>query len=453
MLVYLGLAGIDLLGFERPDGSQATWIVSPDGRRLGDRLSDLEPADLALLRRSVRQRGLAEPEGLIADGLQFIEARLRREILDVPPPTGTPCPMMSGAPQGLQPYARYPAAMAGGKATATFTFGAGWSHEAGKAARAIASPCMVSLAMLPATSRQLLSVTLTPLQARHAAVDGPPARISIVANGRSIGVAALDARWQREGARYAFWLPPGQGTPGPLALEFHHSEGFDLDGLDLSLGKSVAVPHDTDAELMTLFENIGDNCEFGLVQRHFGAEPIGLLRFAGLGDAYRLIRLLDDGFGSLGEPGSLRTIVVGGEYWIQDCSYGVAYHTFRYPHDSKADVVLRENEVKTRYLARKLREDLENGEKIFVYKRTVTQDPHEILALHAALNRFGTVNKLLWVTPADEGHRPGDVEWVSDRLLRGTLRSISLSDANDFDAATWLLLCRHAAAAFESAGA
>ena len=34
-------------------------------------------------------------------------------------------------------------------------------------------------------------------------------------------------------------------------------------------------------EMLLEFESLGDNCEFGLVQRHFGAEPISLLRFAG----------------------------------------------------------------------------------------------------------------------------------------------------------------------------
>jgi len=36
-------------------------------------------------------------------------------------------------------------------------------------------------------------------------------------------------------------------------------------------------------ELMYRFESLGDNCEFGLVQRRCGAEPLGLFRFASIG--------------------------------------------------------------------------------------------------------------------------------------------------------------------------
>ncbi len=444
VLAYDGLDPVYLLAFEAATGARATWIVSMDGRRLGDRLSDLGPADRDALQMSVRARGLALPEGLIGDGLQFIEARLRREILalaDAAPSEARPAGF--AAPGDLRCFARNPPV----PDAASFTFGAGWSRQENAPPRAVASPCAAGLPMVPASSRRLLSVTLLPLQAEVSLPD----EIAILADGVLAGTARLDPRWQRDGARYAFWLRPTHGSPRDLALEFRHAGGFDLAGLELSLGNRPAPAAGGDAELMQLFENLGDNCEFGLVQRHFAAEPVGLLRFAGLGDVYRLIRLLDDRFGNLGEPGSLRTIVVGGEYWIQDRIYGIAYHTFRTQHDSDAETVLHDNEIKTRYLARKLGEDLEDGEKIFVYKRAVTQDRHEILALHAALNQFGTSNKLFWVTPADARHQPGEVEWVSDRLLRGYLGTISLSNAHDFDPNLWLHLCRTAAAAFDAA--
>lgn len=52
---------------------------------------------------------------------------------------------------------------------------------------------------------------------------------------------------------------------------------------------------DARAEILGQFESLGDNCEFGLVQRIGGIEPLGLLRFAGfhIPVEYRLNRLLD----------------------------------------------------------------------------------------------------------------------------------------------------------------
>ena len=37
----------------------------------------------------------------------------------------------------------------------------------------------------------------------------------------------------------------------------------------------------SDHDLVLDFESVGDNCELGIFQRRVGAEPLGLLRFAG----------------------------------------------------------------------------------------------------------------------------------------------------------------------------
>ena len=42
-----------------------------------------------------------------------------------------------------------------------------------------------------------------------------------------------------------------------------------------------ATPTLNDRDLVFAFESIGDNCELGMLQRHVGIEPLGLLRFAG----------------------------------------------------------------------------------------------------------------------------------------------------------------------------
>jgi hypothetical protein len=62
-------------------------------------------------------------------------------------------------------------------------------------------------------------------------------------------------------------------------------------------------------DLVNLFRSFGDNCEFGLVQREVGAEPIDLLRFAGLyiptGHLAVLTDAITKGFEGLGQPGTV----------------------------------------------------------------------------------------------------------------------------------------------------
>src|SRR5216683_6255225 len=57
-------------------------------------------------------------------------------------------------------------------------------------------------------------------------------------------------------------------------------------------------------ELMYRFASLGDNCEFGLVQRRCGAEPLGLFRFATIGPE-SLVQLLEAGLDDLLDPAAL----------------------------------------------------------------------------------------------------------------------------------------------------
>ena len=448
--LYTGLACMSFLTLEQP-GAKATWMLTADGRRLGDKLADLTQAKRSELCQEAFARGLDRLQGLIGDGIQLIDPALLGGIMamaadarrtaseEMPEAMAVPAKptlAMLAAPHRLEAHLRARPGEPG------LRLGQGFSADG----RAVGSLSLASTGVMPAASRYLLTLSIGPAQA-----DGgqAPADIEVVANGAGLGSVRLDAHWQAEGADFAFWLPAERVAGKELELAFRHTKDFMLTALRLECGRSIGTPLLAPGEIMLRFENIGDNCEFGLVQRHYGAEPVGLLRFAGLRNPRRLVRFLEDEFGRFGEPGSLSVTIIGGEYWITDHSYGIAYHTFRYPGEVDAAEVIRENEIKVSYLKRKFREDLEDGEKILVYKRVVTQDPHEILALHAALNRFGTVNPLLWVTEADTRHPPGTVEWIGAKLLKGHVGRISLENAHDFDAETWLLLCRNALAAFE----
>ncbi len=451
VFLYTGLGCMYFLALEQ-HGTQASWILAPDGRRLGDKLADLAPEQRARLQEAAASHGLGGLDGLIGDGIQLIEPRLLREVLalagslgapdanSASAESGTPTRLglgMLGAPHGLVTH------LPGAAGDPLLQLGEGWASVDGAVGRATGALSVAATPVMPAASRFLLTMTLMPAVPE-------PAEIEILVDDCSVGMLMLDPHWQAEGADVAFWLPPERVGGRPFKLGFRHTQDFVLAALRLQHGRALAEPVTEPREMMLRFENIGDNCEFGLVQRHYGAEPVGLLRFAGLRNPRRLIRFLEDDFGSFGEPGSLGVSIIGGEYWIIDHVYGLAYHTFRYQHEVAADVVIRENETKAAYLRRKFREDLEDGEKILVYKRVVTQDLHEMLALQSALNRFGTANRLFWVTEADGRHVPGEVEWVGNRLLKGYLGRISLNDANDFNAETWLNLCRNALAAFQA---
>ena len=451
--LYTGLEGMSFLTLEQ-HGAKASWMLAPDGRRLGDKLADLTLAQRLALRDAALERGWDQPGRLVEDAIQFIEPSLLDGIIALAANARKAAAMAASAPHArlsqrglsmLSAPCRLERHLHLASAAPGLRLGEGWSD--GPVRRTTGTLSVAHADIIPAASRYLLSLSLAPLP-----LDGTqsPCDIEVAVNGTHLGVVRLDAHWQAEGADFAFWLPPEQVAGCGFHLALRHEQDFILDDLRLDCGRSVAAAEPAPRDLMLRFENIGDNCEFGLVQRHYGAEPVGLLRFAGLRTPRRLMRLLEDDFGALGQPGSLGTTIIGGEYWITDTVYGIAYHTFRYTHEVAEAEVIRENETKALYLKRKLREDLEDGEKILVYKRVVTQDPHEMLALHAALNRFGTINPLLWVTEADRMHPPGSVEWIGDRLLKGYVGRISLEYANDFDPEIWLTLCRNALAAFEA---
>lgn len=85
----------------------------------------------------------------------------------------------------------------------------------------------------------------------------------------------------------------------------------------------------SDRELMMAFENIGNNCEFGIVQRYFGAEPISLLRFAG-GEFDHLLAALKAKFDGVGLAQNTRFELITNprpEYWMSDTRFGLFMHT------------------------------------------------------------------------------------------------------------------------------
>jgi hypothetical protein len=129
----------------------------------------------------------------------------------------------------------------------------------------------------------------------------------------------------------------------------------------------------SDAEFFALFQSMGDDCEFGLVQTHFGTTQIGLCKSA-YTPTESLMLMLETRFADLLKPDlPLRLDAqehTDGktEYAAIVDLYGARYHTqVRVPAD-EGELIVRERK-RLALLARTFIEDLEDGEKIFVLKR------------------------------------------------------------------------------------
>jgi hypothetical protein len=198
-------------------------------------------------------------------------------------------------------------------------------------------------------------------------------------------------------------------------------------------------------ELLLNFENMGRNCEFGLLQRYAGAEPLGLLRWSSVA-VKPLIHALQERFEGFGTEEQSEIVIERGEYWIKDTKFKITSHTSI--RDVKADIeyVRRKQLPHLKFLREGLIEKLENAEKIFVYQhRDLARD--SILELHRAILSYGP-NLLLCVRTATGSHMPGDIETVGDNLMVGYIDREGIPSSSRWDLSTDLWM-QFAKAAFD----
>lgn len=196
---------------------------------------------------------------------------------------------------------------------------------------------------------------------------------------------------------------------------------------------------------MLKFESLGENCEFGLVQRRGGSEPLGLLRFSST-PFPKLVAALAARFEGLGKADSLKVELSnnGREYMILDKTFGLYYHAWVMAGEREPEEVHRRELRRLPYLTRKLIEDLTEGEKIFVYRSIIRLNDSHMMRLHDTMRSYGP-NTLLWMELADAAHPPGTVERLAPGLLRGRMdRFAPGANAHDFSFDCWMQVCRAA---------
>jgi hypothetical protein len=156
------------------------------------------------------------------------------------------------------------------------------------------------------------------------------------------------------------------------------------------------------ADLMAQFDSIGQGCDFGFVQRHYGADPLSLLRFSGM-DTPSLAAGLFARFAGIGRPENVRVFIETTpfpEFKVYEKRYNLWYRTGKMPGEVMAEALQREQSRRLAFLQEKFLEDLHSGGKIFVLTRGECLTEPEALAVFAALNQDRT-NTLLWTVQGD----------------------------------------------------
>lgn len=198
-------------------------------------------------------------------------------------------------------------------------------------------------------------------------------------------------------------------------------------------------------QLLAKFESLGENCEFGLVQRHYGIEPISLFRWGSItmGD---LADAMEGGLHDVGnEQQTSITVTAGHEYYVTDSRYKFGMHTFVQQETIEQDIFLDKQCRRLRFLRRRFLEELGANEKIFVYFQRGDVDQTQVSRLHDALRTHGEVT-LLQVRLHDEAHPAGSVEQACQGLLIGYIERFGKQpwDGWDINYESWLTICRTA---------
>jgi len=246
---------------------------------------------------------------------------------------------------------------------------------------------------------------------------------------RRLGVAVQEMRLD--------WVKPGRPVttetraPLPLGPPAHWDEA-----VTAATGKPLNA-------VLQSFQSLGHNCEFGLMQRALGVDPLGLLRFAAISPE-NLLRGLEENFSGIEAGGNL-SLYVGqfngrDEFLLRDAQYGIEMHTGHFVDTATPDEV---RQKLTPYLAR-LREHftghIQARDSIFVVHHPSISNTRRALPLR---NRLAG-NALLYVT-ADPALPPGSVVRERANLLRGYIdRLVPMQTAHMSNLRAWVSLCANA---------
>jgi tetratricopeptide (TPR) repeat protein len=204
-----------------------------------------------------------------------------------------------------------------------------------------------------------------------------------------------------------------------------------------------ASEENAEKKLFDGFESLGENCEFGFVQRNFGSEPLGLLRWAGI--SYdQLLTALDTDFAGVGDPEFtvLKLNANNHEYYTEDTRYYLSMHSFILQNDDRREQIYNQLCRRLRYLKDRLIEDLQSGDKIFVYQTAELLSDEALRRVHQSVCKHRP-NRLLVMRAQDEGNPAGSIRAVDAGLTVGYLSKVGYDGKYwDIRFDEWLDICR-----------
>jgi hypothetical protein len=197
-----------------------------------------------------------------------------------------------------------------------------------------------------------------------------------------------------------------------------------------------------DKDIFSHFFSLGINCELGIVQKSVGVTKLGLLDwFATHPD--NLLDILENNFEGIGSPAQTRIIEFENEYIIEDTRYKFSGHTFVRTSDIISEKFLEQSCSRLQYLKRKIIEELEDGENIFVYK--MNYEPMHLPLMPKIAEKIASYGPgvLLAISDSKFANEPDrSAKWVGPNLIYGNLANLAPYDqADNVDVVGWSALC------------
>jgi hypothetical protein len=204
--------------------------------------------------------------------------------------------------------------------------------------------------------------------------------------------------------------------------------------------------------LMYQFESLGENCELGLVQRKYGAEPLSLLRWTSV-HPFALVKLLKTQFEGVGDPDQMTmNEAPWGEIFLSYNRFGMNFHTFRNKISENREIWFAQECSRLAFLRDKLLEDISEGDKIFVYKMQAGLSDDVLGHMRDIAEQAG-VKKLLFVLPQSDQRKAGEVLPREKGCAIGYISELGPSDGVwNIPFGEWVQVCQGARDIFGNPG-